>query len=190
MRTFAALSLLTVACYVAACCAASCVDYPIHLEGQVISSVAGTGSGNAQVEAELRALLQDRMYYPGTYMCWGGCTGQHDASKLVPGPVDSFHLNEHGLPDHAGSVEGVGVRQSGRYIMSFTLPQGVLTLDSDHNRTQGIIYELRPEQGPHVSGGSVVADCTFSGTLAGQPVDLTFQQLVRATEEVGFFYGS
>src|SRR5688572_25334918 len=113
----------------ASCCAGAGSNHYIELVGGAPTEVAGGGADDPQVVTALADLVEGRAYGPGTYINYGGCTGPHDESKIIPGPTYSYIA--------AGErVTGTGVRQSGRYIITMPLAEGTLTLDSDYNRAQ------------------------------------------------------
>jgi hypothetical protein len=170
-----ALKLLPLCVLISSCCAGAAAPTSLKLKGEAPSALSGTGAADSAVTSALTALLEERVYDSGAYMSWG-CSGGHDASKIVTGPVDSHQ------PD-SEVVSGTGTRQSGRYKMEFNLPEGHLTLDSDFNATQGLIYEIKQQGSPVISSRTVSAECSFSGELAGQQVELTFQQDLHAVKD-------
>jgi hypothetical protein len=185
LRTFVVLTLLC--SQLAACCAGACSDTHLFLQSTAPTNVTGAGAGDAQVLAALEELLADRMYYPGTYVCTGGCGGDHDESRIFPGEVVTFLPAPVLYQPPADRVVGGGTRGSGRYAMAFNLPVGTLALDSDFNTTQGLIYEIRRGGLPWTSVARGTAAGRFQGTLAGQPVDLSFEVELLATKEAGFY---
>jgi hypothetical protein len=159
------------------CCAGSCPS-DLLLRGGTPTSVSGNGADSTTVQAGLATLMTQRVYDPGTYINW--CCSPHDASKLTNGAVATYL---QGSP--ASSVIGTAARGNYRYMLTFNLPEGVLTVDSDFNSTQRIIYDVKGRQAESPSTRTVVAECTFVGQLAGQPVELSFQHELHAFKDQG-----
>jgi hypothetical protein len=169
--------LLLLAVCISSCCAGSCPD-DLLLLGAQPTNISGSGGDSTAIVEALEALMTQRIYDSGAYINW--CCSPHDASKLTSGEVRTYVA---ATADPA--VVGTAARLNYRYILTFTMPEGVLTVDCDFNAAQRVINDIKGERAESPSTRTALADCTFVGQLAGQPVNLAFQQELRGTKRSG-----
>jgi hypothetical protein len=168
--SFAAILLVLTVC--AGCCMGIDRDDLYLAASSAPTDITGTGSDNQAVKDALAALMDQRVYDTGMYMQWA-CVKANN-SRLQNGQVFTQIAAEPTQISGTGSGDGV------YYTIAAPLAPGQLTVKFVYNSAQGLIYEIRTKGSPETSPSSVMADCTLSGTLAGQAVNLTFKQEIRA----------